>query len=180
MSSRWRIARRASIVTLLAVAVVLLGVRAYSRGAVGPAAGGGTVLASADGSGDDDGEHAFTVSGSVAGLFPGAHRDLVLTITNALPFAISVTRVSVRVGDAGAACGATNLAVSGFTGSRRVPAHGTATVSLPVTMSHAAGDGCQGAHFPLSYQATATRAGDRGDSSVASGRCAASRAVQCA
>lgn len=146
----WRAwdARRGVVAVLLAAALAAGSGRASS-----------VVVASADGNQAGGHGRGFSVSGSVSGLFPGAHTDLVVTVINAMPFAIRVTQLSTTVGDASATCTAANLAVGGFTGTRDVSAKGSATVALAVTMSRAAGDACQGAHFPLQYSAAATRVG---------------------
>ena len=102
--------------------------------------------------------HGFGISGSVGGLFPGAHRALVLKVTNHHGFAIVVRSVSVLVGAGGHGCPAGNLTVAGFSGAAPVPARGSGNITLPVTLSPNAGDACQGAVFPLTYSASATAA----------------------
>ena len=174
---RRRGVRVAVLAVLLAGALALLVASRLAHGG-SERAGGDLVVASADGGGTDGDEQRFSVTGSVTGLFPGANKDLVVTVKNSIPFPIRVTRLSATVESASAMCTAANLSVGGFTGSREVPAKGSATVTLPVAMSHAAGDGCQGAHFPLLYSAAATRADD-GDEPTP-GRCGSQGDEPCA
>jgi hypothetical protein len=101
---------------------------------------------------------SFGISGSVAGLYPGAQLPLVLTVSNPEHFAIVVTSLLVTVGDAAPGCTAANLTVTSFSGQVQVPASGSAAVVLEVTMAHSATDACQGAVFPLHYTGLAGKA----------------------
>ena len=176
MSWRRRGAGAAVIVLLAAALALLVGSRLASGGSA--VAGGDLVLAATDGRDTPGGDARVSVSGSVTGLFPGAHKALAVIVKNTTHVAIRVTRLSATVGNASATCAGANLSVGSFNGSRRVPASGSATITLPVTMSHAAGDACQGVHFPLHYSATATRADDS-DSPSPSG-CDSEGDEQCA
>jgi hypothetical protein len=102
---------------------------------------------------------SFRISGNVAGLYPGAHLPLVLTVTNPEHFAIVVTTLSVSAGNAAPGCGAANLATTSFSGNLHVPASGTATATVHVTLAHSAPNACQGVVFPLRYTGVATKAG---------------------
>jgi hypothetical protein len=101
---------------------------------------------------------SFRISGSVAGLYPGAQLPLVLTVTNPEHFAIVVSSLSVTVGAAMPGCGAANLTATSFARSLHVPALGTAAVSVQVTLAHSAPNACQGAVFPLHYTGLAGKA----------------------
>lgn len=101
---------------------------------------------------------AFTISGKVGGLYPGAVRSLKLTVTNHQSYAIVVTSLTTKVGAASTACGASNLTVASFSGRLRVPARGKASTSVHATMAHSAPNACQGAVFPLHYTGHASRA----------------------
>lgn len=101
---------------------------------------------------------AFTISGKVSGLYPGAVRSLKLTVTNHESFAIVVTSLTTTVGAARATCGASNLTVTSFSGRLRVPARGKASTSVHAKMAHSAPNACQGAVFPLRYAGKATKA----------------------
>jgi hypothetical protein len=101
---------------------------------------------------------SFRISGSVAGLYPGAQLPLVLTVTNPERFAIVVSSLSVAVGPAMPGCGAANLTATSFAGRLHVPALGTAAVSVQVTLAHSAPNACQGAVFPLHYTGLAGKA----------------------
>lgn len=97
----------------------------------------------------------FGIAGAVGGLYPGASAQLVLTVTNPLHFAIVVTSISTTVGSPSAGCVASNLTVAAFSGQLTVAAGGSAQVSVPVALSHAAPDACQAAVFPLQYSGVA-------------------------
>jgi hypothetical protein len=101
---------------------------------------------------------SFRISGSVAGLYPGAQLPLVLTVTNPKYFAIVVSSLSVAVAAATPGCGAANLTATSFSGNLQVPALGTAAVSLQVTLAHSAPNACQGVVFPLHYTGLASKA----------------------
>jgi hypothetical protein len=100
---------------------------------------------------------SFTIAGSVKGLYPGLTKPLKLTITNPQHFAIVVTSVKVAVGNASQGCKAANIAVTHFSGRRRVGAKGSARVTLELTLAHKAPDACQGAVFPLRYSGRAVK-----------------------
>jgi hypothetical protein len=100
---------------------------------------------------------SFSISGSVTGLYPGAARPLVLTVTNPFPFAITVTSIKSKISNASTLCAATYLTVSSFSGRVGLPAHQTAHVSVVASMLHSAPDACQGANFPLHYAGLATK-----------------------
>ena len=101
---------------------------------------------------------AFTISGKVGGLYPGAVRSLKLTVTNHESFKIVVTSLTTTVGAAKAGCGGSNLKVTSFSGQLKVPAKGKASTSVHVTMAHSAPNACQSAVFPLHYSGQARRA----------------------
>jgi len=99
----------------------------------------------------------FTIAGSVGGLYPGASAQLVLTVSNPQPFAIDVTSITTTVGNPSASCSASNLTVAAFSGNLTVPGRGSAKVTVPVALSHAAPDACQGVEFPLTYNGLAQK-----------------------
>jgi hypothetical protein len=101
---------------------------------------------------------SFRIGGTVDGLYPGDSTELVLTVTNPQHFAIVVTTISTTVESPSAGCGAPNLTVAGFTGHLLVGAHGSAQLTVPVALSYAAPDACQGALFPLQYSGLARKA----------------------
>jgi hypothetical protein len=100
---------------------------------------------------------SFGIAGSVKGLYPGLTKPLRLTLTNPQHFAIVVTSVTVAVGNASQGCKAANIAVTHFSGRRRVAAKGSARVKLEITLVHKAPDACQGAVFPLRYRGRAVK-----------------------
>ena len=101
---------------------------------------------------------AFRLGGSVSGLYPGASLPLKVKVTNHEQFAIVVTSITTTVHDASASCVAHYLTVGEFVGRLVVPASGSAAVHVPVHLSHAAGNACQGATFPLTYLGQARKA----------------------
>jgi len=101
---------------------------------------------------------AFGITGSIGGLYPGASLSLKLTATNHESFRITVTSISTTVHDASASCPAHYLTVGDYTGSLVVPVSGAGSVHVPVHLSHAAGNACQGVTFPLTYVGRAKKA----------------------
>jgi hypothetical protein len=120
---------------------------------------GEQILAASNNGNSNAGQDAkkFVVTGTVAGLYPGAQRPLILTVSNPNNFDIKITSLTVNVGNAAPGCNAANLQVSEFSGSVIVPKDGTTTTTLQATMARGAGDSCQGATFPLSYGGTAVK-----------------------
>ena len=102
---------------------------------------------------------SFSISGSVHGLYPGLTRALVLTIVNHRSFAIDVTSITTKVGQATAACPPARLKVSAFAGNISVPARGTRKASVAVQLIQSASNGCIGVGFPLVYSGIAHKAG---------------------
>jgi hypothetical protein len=103
-------------------------------------------------------ESGFRIAGVVGGLYPGDTATLVLTVSNAEPFAIVVTSISTAVAAPSAGCKAAYLTVAAWTGALAVPGRAKAQVTVPVTLAHAAPDACQGMVFPLLYSGTARKA----------------------
>lgn len=105
----------------------------------------------------EEDKKAFAISGGVSGLFPGTTRPLVLTLSHANNFPIRVTALSVAVGGAGPGCPSSNLSVSPYGGAVTVPANGSATTSLDVTLSASAPDACRAGTWALTYSGTAVK-----------------------
>lgn len=106
----------------------------------------------------DNPAHTFTLSGQVAGLYPGGTRDLTVRITNPGNIALRVTTVQVTVRDASSVCRASNLVASSYSGRAYVGKHATVSVTVPVRMVRTAPDACQNATFPLVFHAEAVKA----------------------
>jgi hypothetical protein len=100
----------------------------------------------------------FSIRGNVVGLFPGKRSDLWLTLVNRNAFAIDVTSITVRAGDANPVCSSYYLVPGRFTGSFRVRANSDRRLRLTVFLRKSAPDQCQGARFPLAYRGRAERA----------------------
>lgn len=96
----------------------------------------------------------FAISGTAHGLYPGAALPLVLTFSNPTARPITVTSVTVTSGAAGSGCPAGLVSSTGLTAYRLVPAHGSVTATIAVTLAEAAPNGCQGAVIPLTYLGT--------------------------
>jgi hypothetical protein len=97
------------------------------------------------------GHASFRIAGSVAGLYPGFTKVLVLTVTNPQFFRIVVTSITTTVKGASSTCLASNLSVKAFSGQLSVPGRGSAKVSVPASLALGAPDACIGATFPLSF-----------------------------
>jgi hypothetical protein len=99
---------------------------------------------------------AFAIRGNVTGLYPGRKKHFPVTVSNRNRFAIRVTSIRVRVGNA-AGCSRSNLVVGNFRGSLRVGAQRTRRVWLPITMRRSAPDACMGARLKLTYSGKAVK-----------------------
>jgi hypothetical protein len=100
----------------------------------------------------------FRVKGQVSGLYPGKATTLRLTVVNPNAFAINVTWLAAKVGNASTRCTYKNIAVSRFSGSLRVRAKRSRRLSLTIAMRRSAPNACKGAKFPLTYHGTAVKA----------------------
>ncbi len=96
---------------------------------------------------------SFSLSADFVGLFPGADLGAPVTARNPQPYALIVKTASVSISDAGPGCAASNVTVQSFSGDVTVPAGGSATIPVRIQMSPSAPDACQGATFPLQFQA---------------------------
>ncbi len=100
---------------------------------------------------------SFSIAGTVAGLYPGGARLLVLTVINPQRYAITVASISITAGSASSSCPAADVSVSAFAGHLPVGAGRTASTTVTMTMRHSAPDSCQAAVFPLNYRGLAVR-----------------------
>ena len=159
-----RRARPSAVTAALAVGVVALvfvlaaphASKATLRGS-----GASTLHATAPSRGSTDAvspKTGFQISGSVGGLYPGETAPLMLRVTNPQPFAIVVTSIATTAGSPNPGCLASYLTVAGFSGQLTVAAQSSGQISVPVTLSHAAPNACQGASFPLTYTGSAHKA----------------------
>jgi hypothetical protein len=102
------------------------------------------------------GLRAFTISGRVAGLYPGRTVPLTLTVKDIRPFSITVTSITTTVRKVGVGCPASVVSVTPYAGSLHLlPGH-IGTVQVSVSMAHAATDGCLGKTIPFRYRGQAT------------------------
>ena len=149
-------ARRATGVTILTTALVLVGGSAFAYWSI---VGSGSTTAQTTTT------TPLTASGTVNGvLYPGGPaRNLDVTLTNPGTIAVTGTGLSGAVVSAAGGQGAcavagapSGLSVASQTVNVSIPAGGQATVSLPaaVTMSTSSATGCQGASFTISLQVT--------------------------
>lgn len=93
----------------------------------------------------------FTISGGVAGLYPGAIRPYVITVSNPNAYPITVITLSASVTSPKAGCAASNLTVTKFLGHLPLAAKHSVHMTLTAKMAHAAPDPCQGVTFHLHY-----------------------------
>lgn len=99
----------------------------------------------------DHSSHSFAVSGTAAGLFPGATVGLRLTLNNPNAAAIAVDRIVIGSARSDRPSCAGSMISIRFDGPLRVPARGSLTTAraLFVRLSSTAGDACQGATFTM-------------------------------
>src|SRR5664280_1587483 len=95
-----------------------------------------------------------------ARLYPGTPRCLTYTVHNSLKVPITVNSLSIAAVAAPSTCPANDLDLSGttFSGSLTVPATGTNSTSVPVSLTDTGTNQnlCQGASFNFTYSGTAT------------------------
>jgi hypothetical protein len=104
---------------------------------------------------------SFGLSGSITGLFPGAHLSLPVLVTNQNNQDIKVTQIQItvtgtdKIGCSGAS---TNLQPTNYTGPGFVvhPNH-PVTINLPISMPNTVDNACQDAKFTLSYGGSAVK-----------------------
>jgi hypothetical protein len=147
---------------------------AVSRPQAGPASAPSqpqvlsVVLAAKTGKNDPDkavdktggnGHRSFSIVGAVTDLYPGAQKQLALTVTNPDNQDLKVTSLKVTVQDSNQpGCAAANLVATDFSGSFVVKKHQSVTRQLPLRMVASPAASCQGATFPLQYEGTAVKA----------------------
>jgi hypothetical protein len=114
----------------------------------------------------DSGTFAFTVQATpVEGLYPGAHRKLILTLTNPYKFDLQMTAMRadlVSTSKPGCAPTSVNLDVQPYTGTlpTKIPAGDSReTGAIPLHMPNSVANDCQRAVFSIQVTADATRAG---------------------
>jgi hypothetical protein len=119
--------------------------------------------AKANDKGDDktggNGHGSFSIVGAVTDLYPGAQKQLTLTVTNPDNQDLKVTSLIVTVQNSNQpGCLAGNVVATNFSGSFVVKKHQSVTRQLPVRMIASPAASCQGATFPLQYDGTAVKA----------------------
>lgn len=107
--------------------------------------------------GERSGRAAFTIAGSVHGLYPGATVRLTLAVANRLRSAIVVTSITTTVVSRTAGCAAGSLTVAAFAGHLTVHARRSAHLNVTARLRHATPNACQGVSFPLRYRGLARR-----------------------
>jgi hypothetical protein len=101
---------------------------------------------------------SFSISGGVAGLYPGAVLPLELTVRNRWDFTIRVRTIVVTVTGAASSCATGVLSVSSFSGGVFVHPGQSVEETVWATMAPSAPNACQGASFTLHYNGTAVHA----------------------
>ena len=132
--------------------------------ALNPPAGTGTVIGATPSPGvTATPAGVFTISGSVAGLVPGAAKTMALTIANPNPWPIKVLTVRTGVAvPASVSCPADTLAVGDYAfesgdAALTAPAGGTVRVDVPVELRDsltADQTACAGAPLTITYSAS--------------------------
>jgi hypothetical protein len=132
---------------------------------------GGDNSNNGNGNGNGAPGKAFTISGTLSGLFPGVTSKLYLTVNNPNNQAMTVTNLTATVTSVTKAsnapagiCAATaaNLVIHAFTGpSFTIAANSSRSSSpayVPVVMPSSVANACQGATFTLSFSGTGAQA----------------------
>jgi len=104
---------------------------------------------------------SFGLSGNITGLYPGAHPNLPVLVTNQNNQDIKVTQIQIMVtatNKTGCTTASTNLQPTNYTGPGFVVhANSSATINLPITMPSTVSNACQDATFTLSYGGSAVK-----------------------
>lgn len=156
------VAGGAAVVTQLEAPSLAASATAPAPQGTGSAAGGGGAsggagAAGGNGSGSTANGKAFTISGSVTGLYPGGTRPLALAVDNPNPQAIRVETLTVRVADAGPQCPGTLVSAGAFT-PFVVDARATGRTTIALHLAATAGNACRPATWTLTYSGTAVKA----------------------
>jgi hypothetical protein len=97
------------------------------------------------------------LSGSVKGLYPGAHAPLRVRLRNRAPYAVRVLEVTAKAANARRGCRHENLRVGRFGGHVLIAGRRSRTVTLRLVMQRGAPDACRNAVFRLAFNARAVR-----------------------
>jgi hypothetical protein len=104
---------------------------------------------------------SFGLSGNITGLYPGAHPNLPVLVTNQNNQDIKVTQIQITVtatNKSGCTTSSTNLQPTNYTGPGFVVhANSSTTINLPITMPSTVSNACQDAIFTLSYGGSAVK-----------------------
>lgn len=104
---------------------------------------------------------SFGISGSISGLYPGAHLQLPVLVTNQNNQDIKVTQIQITVtatDKVGCSTANTNLQPTNYTGPGFVVhANSSSTINLPITMPNTVVNACQDAKFTLAYGGSAVK-----------------------
>lgn len=104
---------------------------------------------------------AFTISGSVVDLYPGAHKTLTVKFNNDMNQDIRVISVNVQVQTTNkTGCSTTAVSPTNYSNSTGVlvKKNSSATLNLPISMGTDANNACSGATFSLTYSGSAVSA----------------------
>ena len=101
---------------------------------------------------------SFRVRGHVTGLYPGARKQMRVTIRNPFPYAIEVTLVKAYADDPVPGCSGSMVRVRRYRQAVRIDAGRLAVLRVRIRMRRATPDACQGVRFPLTFHARAVRA----------------------
>jgi hypothetical protein len=99
----------------------------------------------------------ISVRGHTGGLYPGTGKRIKLQVSNRYRHALELRSIRTRVASAGDGCSGGNVDVAPYRGHLEIPARSRRSVTVPISMVRDAENGCQGARFPLHFEATAGR-----------------------
>jgi hypothetical protein len=139
----------ASVATALAAATLASAGLVFAQGGLNPGAIHDAAKKKAN--------PALNVSGTTAGLYPGGTVPLPLKVKNRTRFAVTLKKLTVKVGNASSACPGSLLHVVPFKPKTKLRKKKAGTVIVQVALSPAAPDACQNASFPITYKAKAVK-----------------------
>lgn len=100
----------------------------------------------------------FFISGQITGLYPGADKQLPLTIQNPHSFEIIVREIEVQItGTDKTSCPKTDVIGGTFVKNITIAKQGSAQTTVPISMIADSDNDCQGATFNIRYGGEAVK-----------------------
>ena len=125
-------------------------------GALSIATGAGIALALVAWARPSEAATNYKVTGSAAGLYPGASVPMVITITSSETKPITVQTLNALITSPVAGCKASYFTLAPYKTKLVVKAKSSGIVTLPITMAKTAPQACAAQTLKLTFVSTAT------------------------